>query len=115
GAGIGAFFSVQHQHPFLLVLLYAAVAGALVGVLVGLPSLRVRGLYLLLATLAFHHIAVYAFLKYQKANFGEVGALFRDPSLAFGWELSTDTRWYFFLLTLAVLTVIGAENLLRTR
>ncbi|MFV0463496.1 MAG: branched-chain amino acid ABC transporter permease [Nostocoides sp.] len=115
GGGIGAFFGVQQHHPFLLVLLYAAVAGAIVGVIVGLPSLRVRGLYLLLATLAFQQIAYYLFLKYQKANFGEVGAVFSSPTLFGGWELGSDTRWYYFLLIFAVLTVVGALNLLRTR
>lgn len=114
GAGVGAFFNVQHHQPFLLVLLYAAVAGALVGAIVGLPSLRVRGLYLLLATLAFQQIASYLFLKYQKQNFGEVGAIFAPPAIG-NWDLSTDTRWYFFLLVLVALTIIGAKNLLRTR
>jgi branched-chain amino acid transport system permease protein len=115
GAGIGAFFNVQHHHPFLLVLLYAGIAGALVGAIVGLPSLRVRGLYLLLATLAFQQIATYLFLKYQKANFGEVGAIFTPPKVIGSWALTTDTRWYFFLLILVALTIIGAKNLLRTR
>lgn len=115
GAGMGAFFNIQHHQPFLLVLLVSAVAGALVGVIVGLPSLRVRGLYLLLATLAFQQIAAYLFLKYQKANFGEVGALFTPPTVVANWDLSTDTRWYFFLLVLTALTIIGAKNLLRTR
>jgi branched-chain amino acid transport system permease protein len=115
GAGMGAFFNVQHGQPFLLVLLYSAIAGALVGVIVGVPSLRVRGLYLLLATLAFQQIATYLFLKYQKANFGEVGAIFTPPKVIGKWDLSTDTRWYFFLLVLVALTIVGAKNLLRTR
>lgn len=115
GAGIGAYFGVQQHHPFLLVLLYAAVAGAVIGAVVGMPSLRVRGLYLLLATLAFQQIAYWVFLKYQKANFGEVGAIFTPPSVVAGWSLNTDTRWYYFVLVCAVLTIIGANNLLRTR
>jgi branched-chain amino acid transport system permease protein len=115
GAGMGAFFNVQHHVHFLLVLLISAVAGALVGAVVGLPSLRVRGLYLLLATLAFQQIAVYLFLKYQKANFGEVGATFKPPRVFGKWDLTTDTRWFFFLFVLVVITIIGAQNLLRTR
>jgi branched-chain amino acid transport system permease protein len=115
GAGMGAFFNVQHHQPFLLVLVYSAIAGALVGVIVGVPSLRVRGLYLLLATLAFQEISSYLFLKYQKANFGEVGAVYKPPVVIGKWDLSTDTRWYFFLLVCVALTIIGAQNLLRTR
>jgi branched-chain amino acid transport system permease protein len=115
GAGMGAFFNVQHHQPFLLVLLYSAIAGAIVGVIVGVPSLRVRGLYLLLATLAFQQIATYLFLKYQKANFGEIGATYKPPIVIGKWDLSTDTRWYFFLLVCVALTIVGAKNLLRTR
>ena len=115
GAGLAGFLNVQHQQPFLLVLVVAALAGAAVGLLVGVPSLRVRGLYLLLATLAFQQIASYLFLKYQKANFGEVGIVYTPPTVLAGWALDTNLRWYFFLLGAVVLTVIGAKNLLRTR
>ncbi len=39
-----------------------------------------------------------------------------NPPVVIGkWDLTTDTRWYFFLLVLVVLTIIGAKNLLRTR
>lgn len=115
GAGLAGFLNVQQHQPFLLVLVYAAIAGGLVGVIVGVPSLRVRGLYLLLATLAFQQIANYLLLKYQKANFGEVGITYAPPNVIGSWGLTTDTRWYFFLLVLVALTLIGAKNLLRTR
>lgn len=115
GAGVGGFFGVQHHVPFLLVLVISAIAGALVGVIVGVPSLRVRGLYLLLATLAFQQIASYLFLKYQTANFGEVGVVFTAPTVVGSWALSTDERWFFFLIALVALTIIGFVNLLRTR
>lgn len=115
GAGVAGFANVQHDQPFLLVLVYAGIAGAVVGVIVGVPSLRVRGLYLLLATLAFQQIANYLFVKYQKANFGEIGITYTPPNVIGDWGLSNDTRWYFFLLALVALTILGAQNLLRTR
>jgi branched-chain amino acid transport system permease protein len=115
GGGVGAFLGMQHHWPFLLILLFSAVAGALVGVIVGVPSLRVRGLYLLLATLAFQQIANYGFLRYQKANYGEVGVTFTSPNLVGGFALDTDTRWFYFLVVLVALTIVGALNLLRSR
>lgn len=115
GAMVGAALGVQNHLPFLVILAVAAVVGGVVGMLVGLPSLRVRGLYLLLATLAFHYIAVYMFLQYQKAYFGVVGVIFPTPKLLGLIELSEDIRWYFFLLVLGVLVILGAKNLLRTR
>lgn len=115
GAGVAAFANLQHHQPFLLVLLYCGIAGAVVGAVVGLPSLRVRGLYLLLATLAFQEIATYLFEKYQTSQFGVVGIIYKPPDLIGGFILADDKRWYYFLLVIVVLTVVGSLNLLRTR
>ena len=65
GAMAAAIFDSQLGLPFPLVLLAAAVAGALAGTLAGLPSLRVRGLYFVLSTLAVHYLVSYVFLEYQ--------------------------------------------------
>jgi branched-chain amino acid transport system permease protein len=114
GAFAGGLFGVQWGWPFPLVVLLAGVLGALVGTVVGLPSLRVRGLYLLLATLGFHFIAAYLFLRYQVKYFGPFGISYDDPSV-FGFVLETDMRWYFFLLVLTIGTILATKNVLRTR
>lgn len=114
GGIVGAFFGVQLGWPFPLVLLLSGLVGALVGVIVGLPSLRVRGLYLLLATLGLHFIMVYLFLRYQIANFGVVGVRYPRP-FVFGWEITTPFRWYWLLLPLVAFFVIVTKNLLRSR
>ena len=52
------------QLPFpVVILLLAGIAGAVVGALVGLPALRIRGIYLLLATLGFHYVMMFLFLR----------------------------------------------------
>lgn len=115
GAIVAASLSVKWvQLPFPLVILAAGVVGALVGTIVGLPSLRIRGLYLLLATMALHFIMVYVFFRYQSAFFGVAGVVFTPPSL-FGWRLDSDLRWYYFLLGLATLSLLLVKNVLRTR
>src|SRR3954453_8683391 len=50
--------------PFPVVILLGGIAGAVVGALVGLPALRIKGIYLLLATLGFHYLMNFLFLKY---------------------------------------------------
>jgi branched-chain amino acid transport system permease protein len=114
GAFAGGLFGVQWGWPFLLVVLMAGVLGAAVGAIVGLPSLRVRGLYLLLATLAFQFIAAYLFLRYQVKYFGPFGISYDDPSIL-GWLVDTDMRWYFLLLVLTALAILATKNVLRTR
>jgi branched-chain amino acid transport system permease protein len=114
GAMAAAIFGTQLGWPFPLVLLAAAVVGAIVGLLAGLPSLRVRGLYFVLSTMAVHYVVIFVFLEYQFRFFDVVGIPYGVPSLA-GFELNTPTRWYFALLVLVGLVYAGLSNTLRTR
>jgi branched-chain amino acid transport system permease protein len=122
--GHAAFFAVgaatasvtgTHWHwPFLVTLVAAGAMGALVGVVIGLPSLRLRGLYLMLATLALHYIAIYLFLRYQLASAGPSGLTYGNPAI-FGWQVDSDVRWYFVLIVLITLVLVALRNLDRSR
>ncbi len=100
--------------PFPLVLLAAGVTGALTGLLAGLPSLRVRGLYFVLSTMALHYIVIFAFLQFQFKFFDFVGIPYGAAMLG-AFELNTPMRWYFFLLPVVGLVYWGLRNTLRTR
>ena len=91
--------------PFFILILWAGVIGAVVGFLVGLPALRVRGLYLIVATLALHYIVIYVLQQIQQNGPGVVGYIVFRPDY-----LADDTsRWYYFLLAVAlVVTLITA-------
>jgi branched-chain amino acid transport system permease protein len=114
GAMVAGIVGTQWGAPFPVALLAAGVAGGVIGTVVGLPSLRVRGLYLLLATLALHFITLYVFLEYQLDNFGPAGVPFDPPELG-PLTIDTDTKWYFLLLVFVVATILLSKNLLRTR
>lgn len=114
GAMTAAILDVQHGAPFEVVVLGAGVAGALVGAFFGLPSLRLRGLYLLLSTLALHFIAAYIFLQYQTKNYGPAGISFEAPSML-GYVLDEDRKWFFFLVVMAALTLLICRNLFSMR
>ncbi len=114
GAMTAAITGTQLGWPFPLVLLAAGISGALVGTLAGLPSLRVRGLYFVLSTLAVHYVVVYVFLEYQFKYFDVVGVPFNPATLG-SFELNTPMRWYFFLLPLVALVYWGLKNTLSTR
>lgn len=86
------------------VLLGGLVAG-IVGVVAGLPSLRLRGLYLTLATLALQFIVVFAFNRYaiDKQAFGG----FTLPAASLGFTtLESDSAWYLALLLVVVIVAI---------
>jgi branched-chain amino acid transport system permease protein len=117
---VGAFTAaimVQHLGaPFLFVLAGAAAVGATLGLLVGLPSLRFRGLYIAISTLAMHYAILYGLRTYQ-ANLGgsaTAGMHVASPSLG-PVALSNDRAWYYFLLVVVLATIAAAVNLLRTQ
>ena len=114
GAMTAAITGSQWGWPFPLVLLAAGLAGTVAGLLAGLPSLRVRGLYFVLSTFAMHYIVSFAFLEYQFKAFDVVGVPYKQATLG-PLALSTPTRWYFFLLPLVVLVYWGLRNSLRSR
>src|SRR5205823_5293851 len=80
----------------------------------GLPSLRIRGIYLLLSTMALHFVMVYLYIRYQYDYFGIGGIQFTYTS-AFGLDLTTDIRWFYFLLVVAAIVLVCMKNVLRTR
>jgi branched-chain amino acid transport system permease protein len=114
GAMTAAITGSQWGWPFPLVLLVAGLAGAVAGLLAGLPSLRVRGLYFVLSTFAVHYIVVFAFQEYQFKFFDVVGVPYK-PAFLGGIELSSPMRWYFFLVPVVALVYWALKNSLRSR
>jgi branched-chain amino acid transport system permease protein len=114
GAMTAAIFGTQFGLPFPVALVAATIIGALAGVIAGLPSLRVRGLYFVLSTMALHYIVVFLFQEYQFKVFDVVGVPYK-PALLGSFELSTQIRWYFFLLPIVALIYFGLRNSLQSR
>jgi len=100
--------------PFWVTLPCAGLAGAAIGLLFGLPSLRLRGLYLAVSTLALHFIVVYAGSEYESRRGLSTGVLIDPPSFA-GWALRDGRAWYAVLLVAALAALLFARNLLRSR
>lgn len=94
--------------PVWITLPASAAAGALLGLVFGLPSLRLRGLYLAVSTLALHFIVIHAGAEYETRRGFSTGILVDSP-------IYEAQHWYFVLLAAAALTVLFALNLLRSR
>jgi branched-chain amino acid transport system permease protein len=114
GAFAGGAVGVKMGAPFWVTIVASAVLGAGVGALVGLPALRLRGLYLLLSTLALHFIGLYLFLRYQLKAFGPAGIVFDAPTLG-PVTFDNDRNWYLLALASAAVSVLVVRNLVRTR
>lgn len=112
---VGAFSAAnvaQAGLPFPLVVLVAAGVGALAGMVAGLPSLRFRGLYLILGTIAFHHVVIYLLRVHQKAEAGGAGLLMPRPSIG-PLEIRTSRDWYLLLAATAGFVVLACLRLRR--
>ncbi len=115
--GVGCYtaaYFAQRGMPFFLTLPLAGGMAALLGLLVGLPSLRIKGLYLAVATLATQFILVYVFREWDSVTGGVRGVNVPSASL-FGFELMNDQRMYFLIVPVAALLLVAARNLFRTR
>lgn len=116
--GVGAYaVAILEKHlgtPFLLNLLGAGGAAMLVGLVVGIPSLRVKGLYLAIATIAASFILHFVFANWTRVTGGTAG-LTVPPATIFGFALDTEFRLYWLIVPLTVLMLTGAANLFRTR
>ena len=116
GAYTTAILTIHLKTPFVVVVPAAAISGAIVGFIVGLPSLRFRGVYLAISTLAMHYAIIFLATTYQ-SNFtrsASAGLTIPDPSIG-PLVLKGEVRWYYFLLVSLTLVIIACVNLTRTR
>jgi branched-chain amino acid transport system permease protein len=114
--GIGGFtagLAGPHMTMLLAVIVSGVVAG-LVGALVGLPSVRLRGLYLLITTIALQFVAVLVFVRLEESQ-NQVAGFTLPLGSVFGLVLSSNVQWFYFLVVAVVITLIVARNILHGR
>ena len=101
----------QEHWPFLLVLVAAAVLSGLVGIIVGIASFRVRGLDLIIATLALQFVIQYAIQKIQTSTKAGVSGFLLPTATVGGWKAVSPKTWYFVLLGFAAVVTMIYINL----
>ncbi len=117
--GIGAYGSGVLTTKFGIDPWLAMAAGAalssVIAYLIGLPSLKLKGHYLAMATLAFG-IIIYIFFKEADFLTGGPSGLPDIPGIsAFGFSFDTDLRYYFLVYAILMLEVIYSNNIMKSR
>ena len=110
---VGILFREMNA-PFWMTLPAAGLVGALLGIIFGLPSLRLRGLYLAVSTLALHFVVIYLGGEYEARRGFSTGIVIDPPKLG-SVSISDGRAWYFILLAAAAATLLICINLLRAR
>ena len=123
--GHGAFMSVgaytaanlitRLGMPFWVAIPAAGLMAALIGTIVGIPSLRIKGIYLAIATLAAQLIIEWTINHVQWISGGVQASITIPRPSIFGYRLTTERSFYLFLMAFVVLATVGALNLVRSR
>ena len=115
GAYVAALLTLRYPAlPVPLTLLLAGLATALVGLALGIPCLRLEGLYLAMATLAFGFVVTEAIMNLDWLTRGNDGL--RVPVGRVGpWALDTDAARWYLALAVTALMVVAALNIAATR
>lgn len=113
GAYTVAIMELRLGTPLFLNLFAGGVVAMIGGIIVGVPSLRVKGLYLAISTIAASFILHTIFANWSLT--GGTGGLTVPPASFFGMALDTNFRIYWLIMPVTVLMVAGAANLFRTR
>jgi branched-chain amino acid transport system permease protein len=102
--------------PVLLAVLGGGLAAAVVGTVVAIPALRIRGLYLAASTLAVQFVFVWVMEQTEAAQLGTSGAgyLMPIPSL-FGWQIVTPKDWYVLLIVVVAIVILLVRALLLSK
>ena len=106
---------VKYGISFWIALPFSGLTAGLVGLLFGLPSLRIKGFYLAMATLAAQMIIPWFFRNVRVDIFGGMPGLKMPPPELAGIVFNTQETLYFPIMITTVICVILAKNIARTR
>ncbi len=116
--GVGAYgaaiLSTAVGFPFWLSVIGAGVITALVGMVFGIPSARLKHLYLTIATLAGQFILQYLFVSWESLTGGPMGIMLPRATLL-GFDVKGDRSFYYVIFVCFVIMTWIAVNLMRTR
>jgi branched-chain amino acid transport system permease protein len=113
--GIGAYahaYFIMQGAPWIVAMAQAVVITTACGLIVGLPALRMTGIYLAIATLAFSVIVQEVFSRWESVTHGFAGMKVDRPVI-FGVEFADDRSFYYLCLFFLVIVLWLTRNLLR--
>ncbi|MGD9942552.1 MAG: branched-chain amino acid ABC transporter permease [Burkholderiaceae bacterium] len=114
GAYAQAILTSDHGWPGLLALPVAGVLAAVCSLIVGVPSLRLRGLYLALTTLGFSYIVTHVLVEWESVTRGPSG-MPAEPMRLAGTSMGPDAAAYAVAWCVLALAVLASLNLGRSR
>lgn len=113
GAYTSAILTGKLGVSFFLALPLSGMVAGLIGLGGGAPSLRIKGFYLAMATIAIHFVVMWLILHLQIT--GTTQGLHPPAPRIAGFEFDSDEKIYYIIVTVMLLMTYGARNIVRTR
>jgi len=114
GAFSAGFLGIRFGLPFFLCIPLAGLIAACLGMIIGIPSLRIKGLYLAMATLAAHFIVEFLITKWESVTGGVNGLTIPTPAIG-SFALDSDKKIFYLIYAVVVASVFLGRNLFRTK
>lgn len=114
GAYTSAILAAKLGWPFWITLPCGALAAGLAGLIFGLPSLKIKGFYLIMATISAHFIIVWLILQLRPLTGGADGFSVPRPEIT-GFVFKSKTSYYYLVMFFVFIATYIATNLTRTR
>jgi branched-chain amino acid transport system permease protein len=114
GGYASAILCAKLGWPFWAALPCAALAAGVAGLIFGLPSLKIKGFYLIMATIAAQFIIIWIIIQLRELTGGTDGLAVPKPEIA-GISFGTKVNYFYLVMTMAALATFTARNIVRTR
>jgi branched-chain amino acid transport system permease protein len=114
GAYTSAILTGTYGQPFLVGILSAGIISGLVGMLFGIPSLRVKGFYLAISTIAAQFIIVWVISHWTSLTGGFSGMDVKAASIG-GILFKSQSSEFYLVLIFVIMAIYAAKNIVRTR
>ena len=114
GAYTAAVLTNRLELPFLVGLICAGLIAGLIGMIFGIPSLRVKGFYLAITTIAAQFIIIWVINHWTSVTGGFNGISVPPASIG-GITFISQTSQFYLIMVITVLVIFLAKNLARTR
>jgi len=114
GAYAGAILATRLGLPFYVCIPAAGIITALIGMIFGIPSGRLKGLYLTIATLAGQFIIEYVLIQWESLTKGTMGITLPEPSIL-GLNISGDKAFFFIIFICLIAMTWFAVNIMRSK
>ncbi len=113
-AAYNLWLRVPELSNLIVVFLFGGLMAAAVGILFGIPSLRIKGFYLAVATLASQFFLDWLFARVKwLTNYTPSGSVAVGKLEVFGWQVDTPSDRYLLILGLVIVATLVAKNLVR--